>query len=97
MADLGNIAESRDYFLSSPGGVISGTVKDSNGDFASRLVTLLSDPKTDGSGLRFINSKNSDSVTGEFSFPAAVGVAYTVVVSGEPDRNSIIYTGVTPE
>ena len=106
MADLGNIGRivfEEDVGVWSPylekrllarrtgSYVISGVVRDKNGNLAARGVRLYR--ASDGA---LIDYTVSNATTGAYSVSSLYSGAHVVVFDDESDRNALIYTGVTP-
>ena len=74
-------------------GRIYGTVRDKNGALAARHVRLIQE-----STQQCVAEIDSHPVTGEFEFSDSLAEEpYTLVFSGESDRNAIVFSGVVPE
>lgn len=68
-----------------------GVVRDYSGNPAERRVTLLDD----ATGA-LVNSVLSDPVTGAYAIPATAA-PHTLVFSGEPGRNALVFAAVMPD
>lgn len=69
----------------------SGTVRDKHGALVARTVTALRE-----SNQTVVGTTISDSVTGAFEIVTTQNEPHTLIFSGEPDRNALVYSGVMP-
>lgn len=83
------IDEERRYLVTPA--YLSGSTKDQFGQAAARTITVIRSES--GELIEELSSEPGD---GTFSVPAQRGELYDVIASDEPNRNALIFAGVTP-
>lgn len=69
---------------------LTGVVRDKTGALAARTVTVIRE--SDGT----VQGRQTTGADGAFSIPTPYNEAHTLIVSGEADRNSLVFAGVMP-
>lgn len=73
-------------------GYLSGTVMDKTNSSAERKVVAYREL-----GDAFSGSTLSDPATGAFTLPLAPRTPHRVIITGEPERNDLVFSGVVPK
>lgn len=72
--------------------VFRGEIRDSDGALAERGVTII----RDATGA-VVQTISSDPITGEYYSASVVNEAHSLLFTGEPGKNHLVFKGVMPE